>query len=91
MIVLWNTWYMQDALDERSAQGRLVRPEDGLHYPRLAFLRIFNYNDSQEYSLLSMIGCGWSPESYTTSRRIRAARLPIATASLDTAGRRSDT
>jgi len=28
MIVLWNTWYMQDALDERRAQGEEVRTED---------------------------------------------------------------
>jgi TnpA family transposase len=41
MIVLWNTWYMQDALDERRAQGQEVRPED---VERLAPLRYQHIN-----------------------------------------------
>lgn len=28
MITLWNTWYMQDALDEMRLLGQEVRPED---------------------------------------------------------------
>jgi hypothetical protein len=28
MVALWNTWYMQDALDELRAQGAIIRPED---------------------------------------------------------------
>ena len=28
MIVLWNTWYMQDALDEWRRSGQEIRPED---------------------------------------------------------------
>src|SRR2546429_7101450 len=28
MIVLWNTWYIQDALDELRSNGQEVRPED---------------------------------------------------------------
>jgi TnpA family transposase len=36
MITLWNTWYMQDALDEMRVLGQEVRPED---VERLAPLR----------------------------------------------------
>src|SRR5207302_5592115 len=31
MIVLWNTWYMQDALNEQRRIGQEVRPEDVEH------------------------------------------------------------
>ncbi len=41
MVVLWNTWYMQDALDEQRSQGQLVRPED---VERLAPLRFQHIN-----------------------------------------------
>ncbi len=46
MIVLWNTWYMQDALDERRAQGQEVRPED---VERLAPLRFQHINVHGKY------------------------------------------
>jgi TnpA family transposase len=41
MIVLWNTWYMQDALDEWRRSGQEVRPED---VERLAPLRFQHIN-----------------------------------------------
>lgn len=28
IVALWNTWYMQDALNELRAQGGVIRPED---------------------------------------------------------------
>ena len=46
MIVLWNTWYMQDALAELSAQGQEVRPED---VARLAPLRFQHINVHGKY------------------------------------------
>jgi TnpA family transposase len=46
MIVLWNTWYMQDALDERRAQGLEVRQED---VERLAPLRFQHINVHGKY------------------------------------------
>ncbi len=46
MIVLWNTWYMQDALDVWRAQGREVRPED---VERLAPLRFQHINVHGKY------------------------------------------
>jgi TnpA family transposase len=46
MIVLWNTWYMQDALDERRALGQEVRPED---VERLAPLRFQHINVHGKY------------------------------------------
>src|SRR5205814_6937735 len=41
MIVLWNTWYMQDALDDLCRNGQAVRPED---IERLAPLRFQHIN-----------------------------------------------
>ncbi len=41
MIVLWNTWYIQDALDELRNNGQEVRPED---VERLAPLRFQHIN-----------------------------------------------
>jgi TnpA family transposase len=41
MIVLWNTWYMQDALDDLRSNGQVVRPED---VERLAPLRFQHIN-----------------------------------------------
>ena len=41
MVVLWNTWYMQDVLDEQRAQGHLIRTED---VERLAPLRFQHIN-----------------------------------------------
>ncbi len=41
MIVLWNTWYIQDALDELRNSGQEVRPED---VERLAPLRFQHIN-----------------------------------------------
>ena len=46
IVVLWNTWYMQDALDERRAQGQQVRPED---VERLAPLRFQHINVHGKY------------------------------------------
>ena len=40
MIVLWNTWYMQDALDEWRRSGQEVRPEDVEHLAPLRFQHI---------------------------------------------------
>lgn len=41
IIVLWNTWYIQDVLDERRTQGQEVRPED---VERIAPLRFQHIN-----------------------------------------------
>ena len=41
MVVLWNTWYLQDALDELRSTGQEVRPED---VERLAPLRFQHIN-----------------------------------------------
>ncbi len=46
MIVLWNTWYMQDALDELRSSGQEVRPED---VGRLAPLRFQHINVHGKY------------------------------------------
>jgi len=46
IVVLWNTWYMQDVLDERRAQGQQVRPED---VERLAPLRFQHINVHGKY------------------------------------------
>ena len=46
IVVLWNTWYMQDALDERRAQGQQVRPED---VERLAPIRFRHINVHGKY------------------------------------------
>lgn len=46
IIVLWNTWYMQDALDERRAQEEEVRTED---VERLAPLRFQHMNVHGKY------------------------------------------
>jgi len=46
MIVLWNTWYMQDALDEQRALGQEARPED---VERLAPLRFQHINVHGKY------------------------------------------
>ena len=46
MIVLWNTWYMQDALDELRGSGQEVRPED---VKRLAPLRFQHINVQGKY------------------------------------------
>ncbi len=40
MIVLWNIWYMQDALDEWRSSGQEVRPEDLEHLAPLRFQHI---------------------------------------------------
>ncbi len=40
MIVLWNTWYMQDAIDEWRSSGQEVRPEDVEHLAPLRFQQI---------------------------------------------------
>jgi hypothetical protein len=45
-VVLWNTWYMQDALDERGAQRQQVRPEN---VERLAPLRFRHINVHGKY------------------------------------------
>jgi hypothetical protein len=49
MIVLWNTWYMQDVLDERRAQRQEVRPED---VERLAPLRFQHINVLGKYHFI---------------------------------------
>jgi TnpA family transposase len=46
MITLWNTWYMQDALDEMRALGQEVQPED---VERLAPLRFQHINVHGKY------------------------------------------
>lgn len=46
IITLWNTWYMQDALDERRALGQEIRPED---IERLAPLRFQHINVHGKY------------------------------------------
>jgi hypothetical protein len=46
MITLWNTWYMQDALDEMRLLGQEVRPED---VERLAPLRFQHINVHGKY------------------------------------------
>ena len=49
MIVLWNTWYMQDALDELRGSGQEVRPED---VERLAPLRFQHINVHGKYHFI---------------------------------------
>jgi hypothetical protein len=49
MIVLWNTWYMQDALDEWRRSGQEVRPED---VERLAPLRFQHINVHGTYHFI---------------------------------------
>jgi TnpA family transposase len=46
IIVLWNTWYMQDVLDERQRIGQEVRPED---VERIAPLRFQHINVLGKY------------------------------------------
>jgi hypothetical protein len=46
IIVLWNTWYMQDALDELRCSGQEVRPEA---VERLAPLRFQHINVHGRY------------------------------------------
>jgi TnpA family transposase len=49
MVVLWNTWYMQDALDEQRRIGQEVRPED---VERLAPLRFQHVNVHGKYHFI---------------------------------------
>src|SRR6266568_4335139 len=68
IIVLWNTWYMQDALDERRALGQEVRPED---VERLAPLRFQHINVHGKYHFTL-------PETVTQGHR-RPLRQPSST------------
>jgi TnpA family transposase len=49
MVVLWNTWYMQDALNEQRRIGQEVRPED---VERLAPLRFQHVNVHGKYHFI---------------------------------------
>ena len=68
MIVLWNTWYMQDALDERQRSGQEVRSEN---VERLAPLRFQHINVQGKYHFTL-------PESVAQGHR-RPLRQPSST------------
>jgi TnpA family transposase len=71
IIVLWNTWYMQDALDERRRSGQEVRPED---VERLAPLRFQHINVHGKYHFTL-------PESVAQGQR-RPLRQPSSSEEL---------
>jgi hypothetical protein len=65
IIVLWNTWYMQEALDALRCSGHEVRPED---VERLAPLRFQHINIHGRYHFTL-------PEAVAQGRR-RPLRRP---------------
>lgn len=57
VIVLWNTWYMQDAIDERRRSGQEVRPEDVEHLAPLRFQHI-NVQGKYHFTLPESVAQG---------------------------------
>ncbi len=57
IVVLWNTCYMPDALDERRAQGQQIRPEDAERLAPLRFQHI-NVHGTYHFTLPETVARG---------------------------------
>ena len=57
MVVLWNTWYMQDALEEYQAAGQMVRPEDVERLSPLSYQHI-NVHGRYHFTLPESVARG---------------------------------
>ncbi len=70
-VALWNTWYMQDALDELRVQGAIIRPEDVERLSPLGTQQI-NLEGKYHFTL---------PET-VTQRQLRPLRQPSSSEEL---------